>query len=282
MPPFIEALQLPFMSRALITLLVLAVSAAIVGLGINFRELEFLSDGLVHAVFPGLVIGAALGGSALLLPGALAAAVIAAVLFTLTSLRQRSGQDAAIAVGLTGLFSLGVVLISRQSGYVSGLQDLLFGQLLTVTDLQLVQIVIASVLASGIMLVTMRTQIYRSFDTPGFTAAGFSLVSTDLALTIATALLVVAGVQAFGVLMIVALLTVPMAVSRMLTRRLALLIPLASVVTLGSGMIGLNLSYTWSVGAGLTVSPSAITVLVMVGLYLLAVLLRMTKVKVTA
>lgn len=279
---FIDALQLPFMSRALITLIVLAVAAAIVGLGINFRELEFLSDGLVHAVFPGLVIGAAIGGSALLLPGALAAAIIAAVLFTLTSLRQRSGQDAAIAVGLTGLFSLGVVLISRQSGYVSGLQDLLFGQLLTVTDVQVLQIVIASLLAVAVILITLRAQLFRAFDTPGFAAAGFSVLSTDLALTIAAALLVVAGVQAFGVLMIVALLTVPMAVSRMLTRRFTLLIPVAIVVTLGSGVAGLALSYNWSVGAGLNVSASALTVLIMVGLYLLAVLFRLTKNRVTS
>ena len=74
----LDALQLPFMARAFATIAVLAVAAGVVGLGISFREMEFVSDGMVHAVFPGLVIGAALGGSAGLLPGAVVAALAAA------------------------------------------------------------------------------------------------------------------------------------------------------------------------------------------------------------
>ena len=52
----LDALQLPFMLLALATVTVLAVAAGIVGLGISFREMEFVSDGLVHAVFPGLCV----------------------------------------------------------------------------------------------------------------------------------------------------------------------------------------------------------------------------------
>src|SRR5690606_27063036 len=186
----------------------------------SFREMEFVSDGMVHAVFPGLVVGAALGGSAGLLPGAVVAALAAAVIFTLLDRRGGAGSDAAIAVGLTGLFSLGVVLVSKQQGYAAGLQDLLFGHLLTVTNAQFWQIVVVSVLAIGIMLVTGRAQLFCAFDPSGFEAAGFRVLRTELALAVATALLVVAGVQALGVLMVVALLTVPMAVSRLLTKRL--------------------------------------------------------------
>lgn len=267
----LEALQLPFMARALVTIAVLAVAAGVVGLGISFREMEFVSDGMVHAVFPGLVIGAALGGSAGLLPGAVVAALAAAVIFTLLDRRGGAGSDAAIAVGLTGLFSLGVVIVSKQQGYAAQLQDLLFGHLLTVTSAQLWQIVVVAVAAICIMLFTGRAQLFRAFDTGGFEAAGFSVLRTDLALAIATALLVVAGVQALGVLMVVALLTVPMAVSRLLTKRLALLVPLAIAVPLAAGALGLWWSFVWSVAGGLSVSPGALVVLLLVVAYLLAV-----------
>lgn len=267
----LDALQLPFISRALLALVVLSVAAGIVGLGISFRELEFVTDGLVHAVFPGLVIGAAIGGSAALLPGALGAAIIAAVLFTLTQARSSSGQDAAIAVGLTGLFSLGVVLISRQEGFVTGLQELLFGHLLTVTSTQLWQMIAAAAVAVLLMLVTLRAQLFRAFDVTGFQAAGYSVLRNDLTLVIATALLVVAGVQAFGVLMIVSLLTVPMAVARLLTRKLRLLVPLAMLVPLVAGVLGVWASFAGSVNAGLNVSPGALVVLIMVLMYLIAV-----------
>ncbi|QIM17287.1 metal ABC transporter permease [Leucobacter insecticola] len=263
------------MWRALLTVVILAVAAGIVGLFISFRELEFVSDGLVHAVFPGLVVGAAVGGTAGLLPGAMIAAVLAGILFTVIDYRGGTGTDSAIAVVLAGLFSLGIVLVSKQEGYVSQLQELLFGRLLTVTDMQLGQIVIVAILALGVLLVTWRAQLFRAFDPAGFAAAGFRPLATDIVLSVAVALLVVAGVQALGVLMVIALLTVPMAVARLITRRFALLIPLAILTPLFAGAFGLWLSFEWSVGAGVTVSPGAVVVLLLVAVYAVAALVRL-------
>ncbi|MEJ6488723.1 metal ABC transporter permease [Leucobacter sp. USCH14] len=270
----LEIFALPFMWRALLTVAILAVAAGVVGLFISFRELEFVSDGLVHSVFPGLVAGSLIGGSAGLLPGALVAAILAAVLFTIIEHRGGVGADAAIAVVLTGLFSLGVVLVSQQEGYVSELTELLFGRLLTVTEAQLWQILIVAIVAVGIVGCTWRAQLFRSFDSAGAEAAGFRVLRADLALSVAVALLVVAGVQALGVLMVIALLTVPMAASRLLTRGFALLIPMAMLLPLGAGVAGLWLSFEWSTSLGATVSPGAVVVLVLVAAYVLAALIR--------
>lgn len=263
---------LPFMWRALVTLALLSVAAGVVGLLINFRELEFVSDGLVHAVFPGMVIGIAVGGGPGLLPGALVAALLAAVLFTVVEHRGGIGSDAAIAVVLTGLFSLGVVLVSRQEGYVSQLQELLFGRLLTVTQVQLWQMLAIAALAIGIVLATWRAQLFRAFDREGAEAVGFRSFASDVWLSVAVALLVVAGVQALGVLMVVALLTVPMAAARLLTRSFRMLIPIAILLPLVSGIGGLWLSFEWSSATGAAVSPGALVVLLLVALYLVAVL----------
>ncbi|MDI6023529.1 metal ABC transporter permease [Leucobacter sp. UT-8R-CII-1-4] len=276
---FFEAFQLPFMMRAFLTVAVLAVAAGVVGLGISFREMEFVSDGLVHAVFPGLVIGAMIGGTAGLLPGALGAALVAALVFTLLDRRGGAGSDAAIAVGLTGLFSLGIVLVSKQQGFVAQLQDLLFGHLLTVTEDQLWQILVVAILAIAVMLLTGRAQLFRAFDPVGFEAAGFKILRTDLALAAATALLVVAGVQALGVLMVVALLTVPMAVARLVTKKIAWLVPIAVLVPLVAGTFGLWLSFVWSVEYEVSVSPGALVVLLLVALYLVAVVFRLLVVR---
>ena len=268
---------LPFMWRALVTVVILAVAAGVIGLFVSFREMEFVSDGLVHAVFPGLVIGAAVAGTDGVLPGAAVAAVAAAVLFTVLERRGGVGADAAIAVVLTGLFSLGVVLVSRHEGYVSELQELLFGRLLTVTDAQLGQILVVAVVACAIVLVTFRAQLFRAFDAAGAEAAGFRPLATDLALGVSVALLVVAGVQALGVLMVIALLTVPMAASRLISSRFALLVPLAILLPLAAGIGGLWASFELSVEAGLTVSPGALVVLLLVVLYGLAALSRLAR-----
>lgn len=271
--PF-DVFALPFMSRALITVAVLAVAAGVVGLFISLRDLEFMSDGLIHAVFPGLVIGSIVGGTAALLPGALIAALAAVVLLTVLE-RRGVGSDAAIAVVLTSLFSIGIVLVSRQQNYVSQLEELLFGRLLTVTQEQLIQVVVVAIVAVAVVAFTWRAQLLRAFDPSGFAAAGFRTTPTDLALGAAVALLVVAGVQALGTLMVLAILTVPMATARLLTRRLAWLIPIAILVPFAAGVIGLWVSFASSVGAGVTVSPGAVVVLVLVAAYALAVGVRL-------
>lgn len=276
-PGLASIFALPFMQRALIAIAVLAIAAAVVGVFINFRELEFVSDGLVHAVFPGLVIGSVVGGTAGLLPGAVGAALAAALLFTLLgragsrSSGNIAARDAGIAVVLTGLFSLGIVLVSRGDSYVSQLQELLFGRILTVTEAQLTQIAVVAVIAIAIVLVTRRAQLYRAFDPAGFEAAGFSAFRTDLALNVAVALLVVAGVQALGVLMVVAILVVPVAVARLVTRKLWLLAPVAALVTLAAGIAGLWGSFEWSLRGSVSASPGALIVLALVALYGVAV-----------
>lgn len=266
----LEALNYPFMQRALLTMLVLSVTSGVIGYFVSLRDLEFVTDGLIHAVFPGLVIGFALGGVTGILPGAFLAGLAAALLLTVITRMRLVTQDAAIAVVLTSAFSLGVVIVSRQENYVSQLEELLFGRLLTVTADQLLAISLVSVLALVLVVVTWRQQVFRAFDETGFTVAGHSVFRVDLVLNIAVAMLVVAGVQAIGNLMVLALLIVPMAIARLLTRRARWLIPLAIIAPLLSSVIGLWLSFTASVTAGLTPSPSALVVLLLLACYVLA------------
>lgn len=284
---FLAAFELPFISRAGITVAVLAISAGVVGFFISFRDMEFLTDGLVHAVFPGLVIGYLVGGSALVLPGALVAALATTALLTWFTTRGSASTrgagaagaggeftDAAIAVLLSGTFSLGIVLVSRQESYVSALESLLFGHLLTVTETQLVEIIVVSAVAVAIMLFTWRAQLFRAHDPVGFLAAGFNPLRTDLWLGTAIALLVVAGVQALGSLMVLAVLIVPMAAARQITRKLVWLIPVAIAVTFVAGFAGISVSIWAAFELDRNASAGASVVLAMITIYLAAAAIR--------
>lgn len=264
----VEVFTQPFMLRSLVTLAILAAASGVIGIFLNFRELEFVSDGLVHSAFPGFAIGFFVAGQDGLLPGAAVAAGLAAVFFTLAERFGGSSADSSIAVGLIGLFSLGVVVVSLQKSATAQLEDLMFGRLLTVTEPQLWQIAAVSVVAIAIVFVTWRAQLYRSFDIRSFTAAGFSPYKTDLALNLAIALVVVAGGQALGVLLVLALLIVPMATARLVTVRLYLLVPVAIALPFAAGVVGLLLSYFWSVELNVQASPGAVVVLLLVCTYL--------------
>lgn len=261
-------LSLPFMTRSLTAIIVLSLVGAVIGVIINLRNLEFISDGLAHSVFPGLVIGYVAAGTDGLLVGALIAALIAAVLLTFIE-RRGVGSDAGIAVVLASMFSLGIVLVSREDSYVSQLEQLLFGHLLTVTDTQLRQIIIVSAVALVLVLATWRGQIFHAFDASGFRAAGYPSLAYDLTLNSAVALVVVAGSQAIGNLLVLALLIIPAAIARLITRRLGWLAPIAGLASALSGIVGLVVSYQGSIVYGVSASPSATVVLVLIALYLL-------------
>lgn len=258
-------LQYDFMLRALLAFVVLAVLAAAIGPFVALRDLEFVSDGLVHAVFPGLAIGALAFGRDGALPGAIIAGAIAAAVLTLTATRVRQA-DAPVAVVLTTAFSIGVIAVSA-SGFPGQLELLLFGQMFAIRPAQLWSIAIVAAVAVVAMIVTRRGQLYRAFDPEGARAAGFRPVVTDLVLNMSLAVAVVAGSQVLGNLLVLALLIIPAASARNFGAGIIGMVVLAGVFTLAAGWAGLAAAFDVSVGRGVNLSPSGAVVGAFVVIY---------------
>lgn len=262
------AFAMPFMGRALFVMLVLAVVAGVIGVLVNLRGLEFITDGLTHAVFPGLAIGLALGGTAGLIPGAAVAALAAALVLTWLD-RAGITSDAAIAIVLTATFSVGVIVVSRSDDYAGELEALLFGRVLTVPPEQLVPLVGVSLLALLAIGITMKQQLLRAFDPVGSRAVGDSALVLDLVLNAAVALVVVAASATIGSLLVLALLIVPGAVARLVTVRLWWLFPIAAAFAAIAAWLGLASNYAISIGAGVDLPAGATIVAVFVAGYAL-------------
>lgn len=263
------AFSLPFMARALGVMLVLAVVAGVVGVLVNLRGLEFISDGLTHAVFPGLAIGLAVGGTAGLIPGAAVAALIAAVVLTLLD-RAGITSDAAIAIVLTATFSVGVIVVSRSDDYAGELEALLFGRVLTVPPEQVLPLVLVSLAALAAVGVTLKQQLFRAFDAGGSRAAGDSALALDLVLNSAVALVVVAASATVGSLLVLALLIVPGAVARLVSQRMWWLFPIAAAFAAIAAWLGLAADFAVSVAAGVDLPAGATIVGVFVLGYAIA------------
>ncbi|QYF73276.1 metal ABC transporter permease [Cryobacterium sp. PAMC25264] len=271
--PLFTAFSLPFMARALVVLLALSLVAGIVGVLVNLRSLEFISDGLTHSIFPGIAIGFVWGGRDGLFLGAMIAAILAAVVLTLITRRAVSG-DAAIAIVFTAMFSIGILVVSRQTNYAGQLEQLLFGRLLTVTPTEVTQTLVICALALLLVGLTLKQQVYRAFDPTAVAAAGYRPLLLDLLLNVAIALVVVAASSAVGNLLVLAVLIVPGAVARLITVRLWLLFPLAAGFAALCSWVGLALGFEASVAAGIDLPSGATVVLVLVAGYLLVLLVR--------
>ena len=187
---------------------------------------------MVHGVFPGIVVGMALGGREAIIPGgALCAACVAAAL-TLASRRQHS-SEATTAVILTAFFSLGIV-ISLRIGDMSGqLESLMFGRLLDITTSRMWVSAIVLVAAGLVLAATWRAQIAVAFDREAARVAGVSTLVIDAIFNAALGAIVVAASTAVGVLLVVGYLIVPGAFGRLLsagTRSMAVLASLSALV----------------------------------------------------
>lgn len=270
----IEPFTVPFMGRALGELALLALICGPVSVLVFVRRLSFVSDALTHTVFPGVVIGFAAAGLDGVFAGALVAGVITAVVLTVLTNSARLTDDAATAVLLTAMFSIGVVLVSRRTSYTSDLTSFLFGRLLTVTTQQIVETAVLAVVILAGLAGTVRALVFRAFDPAGAAAAGFRVGRLDLWLNVLLALVVVAAVRAVGTILVVALLIVPAAAARMVTDRLAVMAVLGSALVLVSGYLGLLLSWTASLRYGISLTSGSAVVLLLVLGYLVLLPVR--------
>jgi len=272
--PLIEAFTLPFMARALIVLVVLSLVAGLVGVLVNLRGLEFISDGLTHAVFPGIAVGFVWGGRDGLFVGAMVAALLAAVVLTLI-VRRAVSSDAAIAVVFTAMFSIGVIVVSRGTNYVGQLEQLLFGRLLTVSAAEVVQTAVICGIALLLVGATLKQQMFRAFDHAGSAAAGYRPFLLDIVLNVAIAMVVVAASNAVGNLLVLAVLIVPGAFARLVTDRLWLLFPVAAGFAVLAAWFGLAIGFEASVTSGIDLPSGATVVLLLVAGYALALVARL-------
>jgi len=205
----------PYLLRPIIVLGLLALAAGPASTLVNLRRAEFGAETMVHGVFPGIVVGMAVGGREGIIPGgALCAALIAASL-TVASRRPRS-SEATTAVLLTAFFSLGIV-ISLRIGDMSGqLESLMFGRLLDITPSRMWTSAAVLVVAAVVLALTWRAQIAVAFDREAARVSGIPVTRIDIAFNAALGAIVVAASTAVGVLLVVGYLIVPGAFGRLL------------------------------------------------------------------
>ena len=153
----------PFLARPIIVLGLLALAVGPASTLVNLRRAEFSAETMVHGVFPGIVVGMAVGGREAIIPGGAVCAAFVAAALTVASRKQRH-SEATTAVLLTAFFSLGIV-ISLRIGDMSGqLESLMFGRLLDITLSRMATSALVLVVAAELLAATWRAQVAVAFD----------------------------------------------------------------------------------------------------------------------
>jgi zinc transport system permease protein len=247
-PPF----DLPFMQRALLASLAVGVFAPMIGIFLVQKRMALFGDGIGHVAFAGVGAGAVAGFISETW-AALAFAVAGALALEWLRSRRRASGDVALALLFYSGIALGVVLLSAADGYDASLLGILFGQPLTVTDVEIRTIAGLGALIVLVVLTARRALFSVVTDEDWSRTAGLPVNALNAALAVLTACAVVAAMRIVGILLIAALMVLPVASAQLVARSFAGTMRWAVAIGAGSVVVGLTLSYVWDVAAGGTI-----------------------------
>ncbi|MGI5192005.1 metal ABC transporter permease [Promicromonospora sp. CA-289599] len=243
----LEPLQFDFMVRALVTTVIAAVVCALLSCWLVLVGWSLMGDAVSHAVLPGVVIAYVLGAPfalGALVFGFLAVALIGAIRGT-----SRIKEDAAIGIVFTTLFALGLVLISVTPSNTD-LNHIIFGNILGVSNPDLVQIAILATIAFVILVLKRRDLTLYAFDPMHAHAIGLSPRFLGALLLGLLALTAVVALQVVGVILVVAMLIIPGATAHLLTDRFGRMLVIAPVLSAACSVVGIYLSYWLDAASG--------------------------------
>ncbi len=273
MSGFLEAVaEHAFLRNALLTGVLAGVACGVVGSYVVVRRISYMAGGIAHCVLGG--IGAAVylqraHGMEWADPlyGALAAALLAAVVIGAVSIRARQRVDTVIGALWAIGMAVGVVFLSQTPGYGEDIMSYLFGNILMVTtrDLWLIAALDAVVVVTGLLFYHQFLSI--SFDEEFAETRGVPVELYFLLLLVLTALTVVLLVTVVGIVLVIALLTIPAAVAGHFTTRLSHMMALSAVLSVLFTTSGLAVSYGPDLPAGATIILIAGAVYIVVAVW---------------
>ncbi len=261
----LEVLSLPFMQRALIAGILVAILSGYYGAFVVQRGLSFLGSGLAHAAFGGVALGLLIGGE----PIVVAAPFTLAIALAITWVREHTelGSDTAIGIFFSIAMALGIVFLSMRDEYSTEAFAYLFGSILSVSSADIW--VTAAVLV--VSLFTLRIWgrwAYATFDRELAMAYRLPVRRDDYILAAMIAVTVVCAVKVLGIVLITAFLVIPAATARMVSKSFFAMSILAVLIGVSATVIGLFASYHFDVPSGATI------ILVQSLLFFLSVIFR--------
>jgi manganese/iron transport system permease protein len=260
---FTDPFRSQFMQHAFIAAAMVGVLSPVLGVWVILRRLAYLGDAMSHATLGGVAIAVSAGVSATF--GGIVAGIIAGTLVAVMGANARLAQDAIIGVIQTGMFAIGVIIVSRAD---SGLEltHYLFGQITTVNTWELQRGALFTVAALATLTVLFRDLRLATFDPVHAQQVGVPVGALRVILLVLLSIAIVVSLSTVGVLMSVAMLITPATTARMITNRLLPMTVLAAVIGVACSMSGLIISYHYSTAPGATIALVAATACLVVWL----------------
>ncbi len=267
----LEALQFSFMRHALAAGVLVSVACGIVGTFVVIKRIVFISGGIAHAAYGGIGLGyyvkysllpAVLAGNSAAqdqrpgtwpLLGAVMFSLMAAVVMGLIQRRTRQRADTIIGVLWAIGMAVGIVFVDLTAGYKADLMSYLFGSILAVERGELFVI-----LGLDVVIVLLVTLFYKellaiSFDETFATVENVPVDAIYIVLLCMVALTVVMMMRIVGLIMVIAMLTMPAAIAGRFVKDMKRMMVGSILLGMLFTVVGLGLSYVWNLTSGASI-----------------------------
>lgn len=251
----IDLLGYAFMQRALIAAVLVGVVCSVIGTYVVLKKMAFIGAGISHSAFGGVALGYLLGLSPIgvAIPFSLGTAMA----IGWVSRKGKMPEDTAIGIFFASAMALGVVFIGLREGYNVDLFGYLFGSILAVSMSDIWLILGLGLGVIAVVLLLFKEFFFMSFDEEMAAVSGLPTRTLYFVLLGLMALTVIISIKIVGIILVQALLVIPAAAAYQLTRNFVRMMLLAVLFGVGSGVLGLFLSYWLDLASGATIVLTA-------------------------
>lgn len=244
----LEALSFEFMQNAIIAGLLVSIASGIIGSLIVVNRMVFLAGGIAHTSYGGIGIAIYFGLPIFL--GASIFSVSAALLMAYLTINQRERIDIFIGLIWAVGMAIGIILVDLTPGYNVDLMSYLFGSILAVSSSDIYYM--GTLLVSIILIVTLfyRDILAVSYDSEYATLRGINVKIFYTLILVLSALTVVIAIKVVGLILVIALLTIPIYIAEKIANSLYGMMIVSGLLSSLFTILGLILSYSYNLTSG--------------------------------
>ncbi|MFZ1290019.1 MAG: metal ABC transporter permease [Melioribacteraceae bacterium] len=257
----LEIFQYEFMQNAILASVLASIACGIIGTYIVIKRLVFLSGGISHSAYGGIGLGYLLSFNPIY--GAVFSSLLGAVFVSVMRKNKLENEDTLIGIIWAFGMALGVLFIGLSPGYAPDLMSYLFGNILTVSINELILMGIADLIIMVVVAIFFKQFQAITFDEEYSKTIGLNVDFYYLLLFVLIALTLVLLIKLVGIILVVALLTIPAAISKMIAKSLKSMMFLSIIFGLVFTILGLLISYYLNLPSG-----SAIIILSVIGYFI--------------
>ena len=260
----LEVLQYDFIQNALIAGVLISIAAGIIGSLVVVNKITFLTGGIAHSSYGGIGLAIYLGLPVLF--GATVFAVLTAVIIAIITLNNRNRIDAIIGMMWASGMAIGIIFVDLTPGYNVDLMSYLFGSIIAVSNDDLIYMTALDIFIVSTVVFFYKQILAVSYDSEFATLRGINVKFFYTLILILAALCAVAAIKAVGLILVIALLTIPTYLAESFASRLSTMMVISLILATIFTILGLVVSYIYDISSGASIIMVAVVILAFVKL----------------